>query len=233
VPVVPPDPRLTGRWRRTLLVRSDGSTDRTTSVTWLQADTFYVDLRLPVDGAAREGFAGRVRADGPWTCWDRLVDLHPPAATPDEGRLDPDAAGLVETGRHDPYVEHWLRETGPRLPCCAVELIEATTGDPAVLVRVGDDVGWARGRTGPDAEVSLGVVGADGAVTLTSSSRPGRAGTPLDLVADGAGLRESGTGPDGTPVLRRWHVVATEGAAALLPVRSSTPPDRPREAASA
>jgi glutamine synthetase len=98
VPVVPPDPLLTGSWRRTLLVRPDGSTDATSSVTWLQAGAYYVDLRLPaglprpapgpVTGlpaadlpalATVEGFAGRLRADGPWTCWDRAVDLHPPA----------------------------------------------------------------------------------------------------------------------------------------------------------
>jgi hypothetical protein len=225
VPVVPPDPRLVGRWRRTLLVRPDGSSDRSSSVTWLQAGTRYVDLRLPAGSGPVEGFAGAVRADGPWTRWDRLVDLHPPAAAPDEGRLEPDEDGLVETGRHEPYVEHWLRETGPRLPWCAVELVETTTGAPAVLVRVGDGVGWAAGRTGLDAEVALGVVAPDGAVVLTASSRPGRVGAALDLVADGTGLREAGPGA----VPRRWRLVATEGAAPL-PVRRSAPT---REAASA
>lgn len=230
MPVVPPHPFLRGKWQRTLLVRPDGSCDSTTRVTWLQGGSFHLDLRLPLGltGAATpatlaavEGFSGRVRADGPWTCWDRLVDLRP-AATPDEGRLEPDGPdAMVETGRHAAYVEHWLRRTGPELPYCAVELRDSVTGEPAVLLRVGDDVGWARGGERP--EVTLGVVAGDGGVVRTSSSLPCLDGTALELVADGAGLRETGTTADGVPVLHRWRVVATEGAAALLPVRRPRP----------
>jgi allophanate hydrolase len=261
VHVVPPDPLLTGSWRRTLLVRPDGSTDATSSVTWLQAGAYYVDLRLPaalprpapaavtdlpaadlLAFAAVEGFAGRLRADGRWTCWDRAVDLQPPAATPDEGLLEPQGTDLVETGRHERYVEHWARWSGPDEDFCAVELRDADTGAPAVLLRVGDDVGWARGRPAPlppggtltdlvasgdpaavaaafDAEVALGTVTPDGGVVLTASSLPSHAGAPLDLTVDDDGLRGPGTLPDGTAVLRRWRVVATEGSAALLPVR--------------
>ncbi|MGY1604747.1 hypothetical protein [Geodermatophilus sp. SYSU D00815] len=220
MPVVPPDPALRGRWQRTLLIRPDGTCDTTSTVTWLQAGSYYVDLRLPLDPARTEGFAGRVRADGPWTCWDRVVDLRP-SGGPDEGRLEADGPdALVETGRHEAYVEHWARRAGPAVTCCAVELRDAATGAPAVLVRVGDDVAWARGGTA--AEVALGTV-ARGGVVLTASSLPSRAGAPLELVADGAGLREIATGPDGTPLLRRWHVVATEGAAAALPVRRPRP----------
>jgi hypothetical protein len=264
VPVVPPDPFLTGRWSRTLLVRPDGTSDATTSVTWLQAGACYVDLRVPaglrprtsatpsalggLDAgelaalAAVEGFAGRLRADGPWTCWDRAVDLQPAAATPDEGLLEPQGAGLLETGRHAHYLEHWERRSGPDEEFCAVELREAATGAPALLLRVGDDVAWARGRAVPlppggtladlvataepatlaaafDAEVALGVVAPDGGVVLTASSLPARVGAPLELTADGAGLRGIDIGPDGREVRRRWRVVGTEGNAALLPVR--------------
>jgi allophanate hydrolase len=270
VPVVPPDPSLTGHWRRTLLVRPDGSTDTGTSVSWLQAGAYYVDLRLPAGPArsapaapppaellaraAVEGFAGRVRADGGWTCWERTVDLQPPAPCPDEGRLEPQGAGLVETGRHERYVEHWARWSGPDEDFCAVELRDEATGAPAVLLRVGDDVGWARGRPAPlpaggtladlvaggdpaavraafDAEVALGTVTPDGGVVRTASSLPFRAGEPLDLAADGAGLRGADTAPDGSPVVRRWRVVATEGTPALLPVRRPHP--APREVRSA
>ncbi|MGY1616953.1 hypothetical protein ACI797_09435 [Geodermatophilus sp. SYSU D00691] len=218
MPVVPPDPALRGRWQRTLLIRPDGTCDTSAAVTWLQAGSYYVDLRLPVDPTATEGFAGRLRADGRWTCWERVVDLRP-GPTPDEGLLEPDGPdALVETGRHEAYVERWARRTGPDLPCCAVELRDTATGAPAVLVRVGDDVAWAT-----DAEVALGTVGADGAVVRTASSRPARAVASLDLVADGAGLREITTDPAGTPLLRRWSVVATEGSAAALPVRRPRP----------
>lgn len=277
--VVPPDPRLVGRWRRTLLVRPDGGTDDTSSVTWLQAGSGYVDLRLPagtpptagpVTGlgrgdllalAAAEGFAGRLRADGAATCWDRTVDLTPDAP-PDEGLLEThdDGATLVETGRHVRYLEHWVRDgdhgdTGEAAACCAAELRDPDTGAAAVLVRVGDDVGWARARPVPlppgvgvadaaasgdpalvrlafDTEVAFGVVAPDGGVVLTASSRPGRVGARLDLVAepgDGDLLHGTDTAPDGTAVCRRWSVVAAEGPASALPVSRPGSPAASRE----
>jgi len=265
VPVIPPDDRLVGRWRRTLLVRPDGSEDRGTAVVWLQAGTRYVDLRLPaglptttaaVAGlpaaelaalAGVEGFAGRLRADGPWTCWDRTVDLQPVAAAPDEGLLEPHGPDLVETGRHVRYLERWQRTSRPGAnPVCAVELEDLDTGAVALLVRVGDDVGWARGRAEElpaggtladivssgtraqvlaafDTEVALGVVTPDGRVLLTASSLPGRAGADLGLTAHGEQVQGLDVAPDGTPVRRRWRFTALEGDHADLPVRELVP----------
>jgi hypothetical protein len=261
VPVIVPDLRLVGRWHRVLLVRPDGSEDRTSSVTWLQAGTRYVDLRLPAglppaaasvadldaDGLAAlatvEGFAGQLRADGPYTCWDRAVDLQPAAPAPDEGRLDPDGDELVEVGRHVDYVERWRRAPGEDLhPVCAAELEDVDTGAVALLVRVGSDVAWARGRAADlpaggtladvvataaradvlaafDTEVALGAVRPGGGVRLTASSLPGRAGAVLDLAADGSLLHGLDTTPEGTPVRRRWRVRAVEGDPAALPLR--------------
>jgi hypothetical protein len=170
------------------------------------------------------------------------VDLQPPAAAPDEGLLEPQGAGLLETGRHQHYIERWERRTGPDEDFCAVELRDTATGATAVLLRVGDDVAWARGRATPlppggtladlvatggpaavaaafDAEVALGMVAPDGVVVRTASSLPFHVGLPLELVADGAGLRSVDVAPDGREVPRRWRVVATEGNPALLPVR--------------
>lgn len=36
-----------GLWRRTLLIDTDGTLDRTTDVRWLQGLTRFVDLRRP------------------------------------------------------------------------------------------------------------------------------------------------------------------------------------------
>jgi hypothetical protein len=264
VHLVPPDPRLTGRWRRSLLVTADGDTDSTTDVTWLQARELYVDLRLPATApvlpdvrclrdldltsasalARAEGFAGRLVADGPWARWERLVDLQPAAASPDEGRLvagddplaeDAEVVEMVETGRHSSYVEHWHRVSVATAPVTALLLRETSTGAPAVLVRVGDDFAWARGRARPlppggrladlvmeaatareaqdllDSEVAVGRLGPRGAVR-TRSNLPWRSGAPFRAARAGEHLITTDVAPDGTPARNTWQVLAREGA---------------------
>jgi allophanate hydrolase len=258
VDLVPPDTRLTGRWRRSLLVTASGDTDSTTDVTWLQAGELYVDLRLPVPApvptptpagvrclrdldrpaacalAHAEGFAGRLVADGPWARWERLVDLQPPSALPDEGRLVAADGRVVETGRHSDYVEHWHRAPGATEPLAALLLRETSTGAPAVLVRVGPDFAWARGRPRPlppgarladlvasaattreaqdllDAEVTVGRIGPQGMVG-TRSSLPWRSGAPFRISAGAEHVITDDVAPDGTPAHRTWQVVAHEG----------------------
>ena len=267
MPVLPPDDRLVDRWRRTLLIRPDGTEDRGTSVVWIQAGTRYVDLRLPVDlpptapvaelspgelsaYARVEGFAGVLRSDGPWACWDRAVDLQPAQPLPDEGLLEPHGADLVETGRHVRYLERWRRVGQQAGPVCAAELEDVDTGAVGVLVRVGADVGWARGRAEPlpaggtladvvtsgtraqllaafDTEVALGVRTPDGRVLITASSLPARAGTELGLAADVDGVHGLDVAPDGTPVRRRWRIRAVEGDPADLPLQSLVDPLHP------
>jgi allophanate hydrolase len=229
--VCPPDPRLIGRWRRTLLVGPDGHCDVTSTVLWLQARSLFVDLRLPraARPASAEGFAGRLRADGRYTCWDRLIDLHPDGA-PDEGLLELTGTALLETGRHVRYVEHWERDDGAGppgapAPSCAVELREVATGAPAMLVQVGDDVGWARTLPGFDTEVALGIRMDDG-VTLCASNLPGRAGNHLELGTDGGSLLTVDRAPDGGAIRHRWQVVALEGRFEDLPVHRAPLPVR-------
>jgi hypothetical protein len=255
VDLVPPDPRLTGRWRRSLLVTTTGDTDSTTDVIWLQAGELYVDLRLPQQApvppqvrclrdldratartiATAEGFAGPLVADGPWARWERLVDLQPPSASPDEGRLVAADGHVVETGRHSDYVEHWHRAPGPVEPVAALLLRETSTGAPAVLVRVGDDFGWARGRPRAlppggrladlvagaatdreaqdllDTEVAVGRIGGHGPVR-TRSNLPWRSGAPFRAATAGEHLITEDVAPDGSPAHQTWHVLAREGA---------------------
>lgn len=268
--LVPPDTWLVGRWTRSLLVRYDGTRDAAATVTWLQASGLYVDLRLPVQApslsssslgdldrhgltelAATEGFAGRLVADGGWARWHRLVDLQPPASTPDEASLEAEQGApdtVVETGRDGTYVEHWQREARPAAPVAGVILRERATGALAVLVRVGSDVGWARGRAvslprgvslvdlvasaGTDAaaralldtEVALGRVDPGGAV-LERSSLPWRTGAWLHVAISGD---EATTAEqDDTDVRRTWRVVGREGSVADLPL-SPTLGGKPR-----
>jgi hypothetical protein len=122
-----------GLWRRTLLIGADGSHDTGTDVLWLQGISAYVDSR---------GFAGTLRQNGDIFEWRRDIDLQPPSPLPDAGSMRWDGGALVETGVHEDYVEHWVRDTMPSEPSGAL-LLTAPDGGNGLLVRVGDLFGWA------------------------------------------------------------------------------------------
>jgi hypothetical protein len=124
-----------GLWRRTLLIGPDGTRDDTPGVLWLQGPTAYVDTR---------GFAGRLHQNGEVFEWHRAVDVQPPGPFPDAGRMHWDGDVLVESGVHEDYVEHWVRDPGERSPAGAL-FLAGPDGAPALLVRVGGLVGWADG----------------------------------------------------------------------------------------
>lgn len=123
-----------GLWRRTLLIESDGTRDASTGVTWLQGITGYVDSR---------GFAGTLHQRGDVFEWHRDIDLEPPGPHPDAGSMHWNGRTLVETGVHENYVEHWVRDEGSTEPRGALFL--AASGDAGLLVRVGPQFGWAAG----------------------------------------------------------------------------------------
>jgi hypothetical protein len=133
-----------GLWRRTLLIEADGSRVPGGDVRWLQGDSVYVDSR---------GFGGVLEQRASVFEWHRMVDLEPPGPFPDVGEMRWDGDTLVETGVHADYVEHWVRDDGPRTPCWALTVRSAEAGD-AVLLRVGGAFGWLCST-----EVALGVVG--------------------------------------------------------------------------
>jgi hypothetical protein len=122
-----------GLWRRTLLIEPDGSHDVGTDVLWLQGHTAYVDSR---------GFAGTLRQRGDTFQWHRTFDLLPPTPFPDAGVMHWDGATLVETGVHEDYVEHWVREQAPTQPRGALFLSDPL-GGAGLLVRAGAHFGWA------------------------------------------------------------------------------------------
>ncbi len=122
-----------GLWRRTLLIDADGTPDAATGVRWLQGITAYVDSR---------GFAGRLRQRGDVFEWHRDVDLEPPGAFPDAGRMHWDGEVLVESGVHEAYVEHWVRdEVGAGTAGAA--FLRAPDGGEGLLLRVAGHFGWA------------------------------------------------------------------------------------------
>ncbi|MCV7364467.1 hypothetical protein [Mycolicibacterium neworleansense] len=167
-----------GLWRRTLLIEADGSCDTEAGVTWLQAGSAYVDSR---------GFGGELIQRGTVFSWRRDIELEPSGPTPDEGEMRWDGETLIETGVHEDYVEHWLRDPGPTVPHGGL-FLRATDGSRAVLVRVGPDFGWLDGD-----EVVIDTVG-------------GPQWTSLAIDLEGEQIRANGV---------RWVVERSEGTVDL------------------
>ncbi|NLU62029.1 hypothetical protein HCA61_07100 [Rhodococcus sp. HNM0563] len=232
------------RFERTLLSRPEHPDDTTTRVTWLQGRALYCDLRQPaalpkIDAPAlralgvgdllvlaeQDGFAGPLFDNGDHVEWGRTVALHPAGPTPDAGALNAlDHGTLVEQGMFEDYIEHWrIAATSQDIDEYLLEDLD--TGAPGVLVRVGGDFAFARGRTrvldGPlleqirgaaglravqellDCEIALGVV-RDEQWIITASSLPYRVGAHLNPVfGDRVGTRDHDL--DGNPVVRNWQ----------------------------
>ncbi|WP_240969136.1 hypothetical protein [Streptomyces sp. HNM0575] len=173
---------LKGLWRRTLLTAPGAPADTTTHVSWLQGRRCYADLRQPAGFAhaprtrgltdltraqlaclaRQEAFAGELSHEGDVCHWHHSVDLQPPAAFPDSGRVRTENGLLVEEGVHETYTEHWRREISPGIaavtesphdaaaptgaPLAGALLHEPETGRAGVLVRAGPWFAYARGR---------------------------------------------------------------------------------------
>ncbi len=158
---------LGGLWRRSLIVRADGTRDTGTWVRWLQGPRDYVDLRQPTGRpdftgvrclrdltmaqlgwlATQDGFAGQLGvADGVFE-WRRDIDFQPPEPTPDRGTLVREGDVMVETGHHSPYIEHWHPDLGPAPPFYALRLCDHTEGCAGRIVRAGDLFAYARSRS--------------------------------------------------------------------------------------
>jgi hypothetical protein len=265
-PTQPTLHHLTGVWTRSLLLWEDGRRDEASDVTWLQGPSWYVDLRQPADSsdfrgmtglrgitclrdlgppqlawlATQEGFAGRLRHEEDAFEWRRVVDLQPPSPVPDAGRLRFDDGQLIEEGRDQPYVEHWQLTGHPAYPTAGGWLRDRATGQMAVLVRVGDRFGYARGRNAVlpvgttlaelvlgagsarerqelvDCEISLGTVGTRHWV-VDRSSLPYRRGHALDpVLGDAHRMTTVDVTPVGEPMVRTWDVLVMEGELAAF-----------------
>ena len=127
---VVPD-RYRGVWQR-ILLDAPGVHDTTTTVFWMQTGRWHADLRIGAGRpdfsgvnslddcdaeqlawlASQQGFAGITEVtvtSGQDICaWHRLIDVQPPGLTADAGFMEFTPDGLIETGVHGPYVEHWI-----------------------------------------------------------------------------------------------------------------------------
>jgi hypothetical protein len=158
---------LPGLWRRSLIVRADGSRDTTSWVRWLQGPSDYADLRQPLgrpdfseagclrqltkahlDWMARQdGFAGKLLVSDGIFEWRRDIDFQPAGPTPDRGSLIRDGDVMIEKGYHSPYVEHWHSDSKMGTPAYALRLSDGTNGCAGQFVRAGASFMYARGRS--------------------------------------------------------------------------------------
>ncbi|MGA0604038.1 hypothetical protein ACO2Q3_25260 [Caulobacter sp. KR2-114] len=140
-PAVPPVPEPSrGLWRREVIT-APGFRDETTRVLWLQTETWYADIRVPIDRpgpqgegfgayadaelitlARIQGFAGQLAVDGDTFFWRRDLDVQPASGDRDEARCSQDGEVLVEDGLHADYQEIWRREAASRSPQAAYRL---------------------------------------------------------------------------------------------------------------
>jgi hypothetical protein len=223
---------LAGAWRRTRLVLPDGSADSNadrTTVTWLQATSFYVDLRQPPERpsfagvrgrdamspeqqawvSSQEGFAGCLVQDGAAFTWHRELDLQPPGAFLDEATLRYQTTSeevLIEDGIHQSYAEHWRALGVASSPRWGVRV--SGEGDQlGMLIRVGDWFGWACGPSTATA-----------ASTGTADSPWSRTEISLGVIRDGEWTITSSSLPfrEGTGFAPRvtGSVVVTSGLSA-------------------
>jgi hypothetical protein len=157
---------LRGLWRREAITLPSGESDTTTHVMWLQARSWYVDIRVPADrprhSGARgfadftdaelvrlaevQGFAGELSAAADVCFWRRDHDYQPPGPFPDEGAYRIDGSVMIEDGVHAAYREVWWREPEGQGDSAAFRL-DAPAG--GLLVIGGDCFMEIEGRAAP------------------------------------------------------------------------------------
>lgn len=150
-----PDAYL-GVWQRTLLTTTAGEHDRDTRVYWLQTAHLFADLRIPWPApqtpqqlALQAGFAGVTEVRGEECQWHRVIDLQPPRASRDIGRMHfqrPDY--LLEDGLDGSYHEVWER-LPDSLGRSDGRWLHAADGRQGCLLLAGDYFLFAASRTQP------------------------------------------------------------------------------------
>lgn len=156
-----------GLWRRTGIRRSNGESDYSTQVWWLQSAGFHIDLRIPIDRPSvanrtqftrlapshlllfgkQTGFAGKTLVSG------KRCEWHPDIAFPALGtdldagwmRFDSDDT-LHETGVDNSYEEDWVRMASG--PMRGVRLEEGVSGNIAYVIAGERWMAWACGHPG-------------------------------------------------------------------------------------
>lgn len=171
-------PEVMGVWRREQITAPGGYLDDTTRVFWVQAGSWYGDIRLRIDIPRRpgtdgfaeftdaellelakaQGFAGQLTVTPEICAWRRDLDYQPPGPIPDEGTWAIEGDILVEGGIHAEYEEIWRQEPGSQGLRAAFGLAKGQ----GLLILAGDHFLQieAREQPLPDGESLPALVGA-------------------------------------------------------------------------
>lgn len=158
-----------GLWKRSVYRRADGVIDTSTEVFWLQGPHFFADMRQPIERvsfacvgclrdldagqvswlALQNGFAGNLQLDGAAAWWHRTIDMQPTGPFADRGLLQLTGEVLEEYGTESPYYERWERQRASTGPSWGLRLQGTADGRSGFLVRVADQMMFARARNSP------------------------------------------------------------------------------------
>jgi len=138
-----------GLWQRRSIQIVDGIPHEDTVVYWLQAETYFADIRIPFNQpqpnqpllnlnresllslAQFSAFAGTIASTETWIRWHRLIDFRPDPASIDQGEVEFVGADLIEHGESEfdgvvkPYTEVWVPQIEQMQDRLVLELVEA------------------------------------------------------------------------------------------------------------
>jgi hypothetical protein len=156
---------LLGVWSRDWISKRGVRSD-TLDVHYLQAPTFFADVRFPRERpelrhagsfadstddelrllARQRGFAGRTSVAGAIATWHHEIDFQPPDGTDDIGRLEPiEGVGMYEHALDDSYIESWRYVTRGEGRFLVIKIERAGRLDRMLLV-AGDYFLYVRNR---------------------------------------------------------------------------------------
>ncbi len=142
-----------GLWKRASIQLGDRAPSENATVYWLQAETYFADIRIPFDQprlsqpllsldrdsllpfAQINAFAGAIDCTETWIRWNRMVDFKP-SSDIDQGKVYFAGTDLIEQGESnindkvEAYTEVWQpqpTEQGDRLVLELVRAINLTT----------------------------------------------------------------------------------------------------------
>ena len=138
-----------GLWRRASIQIGEGVPYEDTTVYWLQAETYFADIRIPfsqpslsqpLSSLSRDNllalaqfsaFAGKIDCTETWIRWHRLVDFRPSGEI-DQGDVYFAGENLIERGKStvdgkiEAYTEVWVPQPDDHSNRLVLELVRAT-----------------------------------------------------------------------------------------------------------
>ncbi len=126
-----------GLWKRESIQLGDAAPYEDTLVLWLQAETYFADIRIPLNQpcllphqtlmdlesaelvkfATFNAFAGTIDATERWIRWNRTIDFKPNPSRIDQGSVHFEGQNLIEIGEFElddtiqRYLEVWVPQS--------------------------------------------------------------------------------------------------------------------------